>query len=168
MRVMESQQLRAVWEAVEPYLAAERIELDDLELVGRGRGRTLRVVIDSETEKVDLDRIADVSRSLSRLLDNLSEEPSELDGPYQLEVTSPGLERKLTRPRHFQKSLGREVVVKTEAGTRRGVLTGLGENELTLTTDQGSESVALSDVVSARTVFTLEKPPKPGQKPRSS
>ena len=167
MRVMESQQLRAVWEAVEPYLAAERIELDDLELVGRGRSRTLRVVIDSETEKVDLDRIADVSRSLSRLLDNLEDSP-ELDGPYQLEVTSPGLERKLTRPRHFQKSLGREVVVKTEAGTRRGVLTRSGEDELTVTTEQGPESIALSDIVSARTVFNLEKPPKPGQKPRSS
>lgn len=167
VRVMESQQLRAVWDAVEPYLAAERIELDDLELVGRGRARTLRVVIDSETEKVDLDRIADVSRSLSRLLDNLGES-SELEGPYQLEVTSPGLERKLTRPRHFQKSLGREVVVKTEAGTRRGLLSDSGENELTVTTDQGSESIAFSDVVSARTVFTWEKPPKPGQKPRSS
>ena len=163
---MESQQLRAVWEAMEPYLAAERIELDDLELVGRGRGRTLRVVIDSETEKVDLDRIAEVSRSLSRLLDNLPA-PSELDGPYQLEVTSPGLERKLTRPRHFQKSLGREVVVKTEGVTRRGVLTGSGETDLTVTTADGPELIALSDVVSARTVFTWEKPSKPGQKVKS-
>jgi ribosome maturation factor RimP len=101
------------------------------------------------------------------LLDNLEETP-ELDGPYQLEVTSPGLERKLTRPRHFQKSVGREVVVKTEAGTRRGVLTGSGENELTVTTEHGPESISLSDVVSARTVFTWEKPPKPGQKSRSS
>jgi ribosome maturation factor RimP len=167
VRVMESEELRAVWDAVEPYLAAERIELDDLELVGRGRARTLRVVIDSETEKVDLDRIAEVSRSLSRLLDNLGE-PSDLDGPYQLEVTSPGLERKLTRPRHFQKSLGRELVVKTGGGTRRGVLVAVDDSELTVTTDQGPESIALSDVVSARTVFTWEKPPKPGQKARSS
>lgn len=167
VRVMESEELRAVWDAVEPYLAAERIELDDLELVGRGRARTLRVVIDSETEKVDLDRIAEVSRSLSRLLDNLAE-PSDLDGPYQLEVTSPGLERKLTRPRHFQKSLGREVVVKTGGGTRRGVLVAVDDDELTVTTDQGSEAIALSDVVSARTVFTWEKPPKTGQKAKSS
>ena len=167
MRLMESEELRAVWDTVEPYLAAERIELDDLELVGRGRTRTLRVVIDSETEKVDLDRIAEVSRNLSRLLDNLKE-PSDLDGPYQLEVTSPGLERRLSRPRHFQKSLGREVVVKTGGGTLRGVLVAVNGDALTITNDQGSESISFADVVSARTVFTWEKPPKPGQKARSS
>ncbi|MGH8924811.1 MAG: ribosome maturation factor RimP [Acidimicrobiia bacterium] len=167
VRVMESQVLRAVWDAVEPYLAAERLELDDLELIGRGRARTLRVVIDSETEKVDLNRISEVSRGLSRLLDNL-EEGSDLAGPYQLEVTSPGLERMLTRPRHFQKSLGREVIVKTEAGTRRGSLTRVGEDDLTVTTDQGPVSIVLSEVVSARTVFIWEKPAKPGQKARSS
>ena len=91
-----------LWEITHEYLAAERLELDDLELVGRGRGRTLKVTIDGEG--LDLDRIAEVSRGLSRLYDA----ESDLEGPYQLEVTSPGLERALKRPRHFEKSVGRE------------------------------------------------------------
>jgi ribosome maturation factor RimP len=163
---MERNDLAAVWDAVEPYLAAERLELDDLELVGRGRARTLRVTIDSETEKVDLDRIAAVARGLSRLLDHLDQSP---DGPYQLEVTSPGLERKLTRFRHFQKSIGREVIVKTASGTHRGVLAKAGPTKITLANEESSEVLALQDVISARTVFTWEKPAKPGQRsPRSS
>ena len=112
---MEDVGLKAVWDAVEPYLAAERLELDDLELVGRGSTRTLRVTVDGAD--VDLDRIAEVSKGLSRLLDHTAGAP---EGSYQLEVTSPGLERKLTRPRHFQKSLGREAVVKTGVGFEEG------------------------------------------------
>jgi ribosome maturation factor RimP len=52
-----------IWTVVEPYLAAERLELDDVELLGRGQGTLLRVVVDGEG--VDVDRLADVSRGLS-------------------------------------------------------------------------------------------------------
>lgn len=92
---------------IEPWLAAERLELDDLELKGTGPGRILRVVIDSP-DPFDLDRIAEVSNGIGRLLDN----DVDIDEPYQLEVTSPGLERLLRTPRHFQKSVGREVTMK--------------------------------------------------------
>ena len=61
--------------------------------VGRGPGTVLRIVVDGKD--VDIERLAEVSRGVSRLLDNAT----ELDDPYQLEVTSPGLERRL---RHTQ------------------------------------------------------------------
>jgi ribosome maturation factor RimP len=155
-----SEQLDGVWSALEAYLAAEQLELDDLELVGRARARTLRVLIDGE--RLDLDRIAEVSRGVSRLLDSLDE--SFLTGSYQLEVSSPGLERKLTRPRHFAKSIGREVIVKTSDGQRRGLLTAATEG--TISIDEAGTPVELSlhDIRSARTVFTLTKAPKPGQR----
>ncbi len=70
----------------------------------------LRVTVDGH--EVDLDRLAEVSRGLSRLLDD----ETDLQDAYQLEVTSPGLERKLRRPTHYEKSVGREVVVKTVVG----------------------------------------------------
>ena len=149
-----------IWQLVEPYLAAERLELDDLELVGRGRGRTLRVAVDGDG--VDLDRLAELSRGLSRVLDN----ESALEGSYQLEVTTPGLERKLKRPEHFRKSIGREVVIKvTVDGTNRtirGLLETAGDGEFTVDGEEGRSTHEYTDVVTAKTVFRWEKAPKPG------
>ena len=153
-------QIADIWSVIEPYLAAERLELDDLELAGRGRGRVLRVTVDGED--VTVDRLAELSRGLSRLLD---EEPA-LQHAYQLEVSSPGLERKLRRPPHFHKSLGREVVVKTSAAdtktTYRGTLTEAGDDTFTVDAEQGVARVPYDDVISAKTVFRWEKAPKPG------
>lgn len=153
-------QVADIWDVVEPYLAAERLELDDLELSGQGRGRILRVTVDGDD--VDVDRLANLSRGLSRLLDN----ETDLQDQYQLEVSSPGLERKLKRPAHFAKSVGREVVVKAAEGdgkaTFRGALVDAGGDSFTIETDEGSRSVAYEDVLTAKTLFAWEKAPKPG------
>jgi ribosome maturation factor RimP len=153
-------QVTDIWDVVEPYLAAEKLELDDLELSGRGRGRVLRVTIDGDD--VDIDRLAELSRGLSRLLDD---EPA-LQDAYRLEVSSPGLERALRRPSHFHKSIGREVVVKTLAGeenaTYRGLLSDADESTLTVDTDTGRVVVPYDEVVNARTVYRWERAPKPG------
>ena len=153
-------QVTDIWDVVEPYLAAEKLELDDLELSGRGRGRVLRVTIDGDG--VDIDRLAELSRGLSRLLDD---EPA-LQDAYRLEVSSPGLERSLRRPSHFHKSIGREVVVKAMTGeekaTYRGLLSDADDSSLTVDTDAGRVVVAYDEVVNARTVYRWEKAPKPG------
>ncbi len=149
-----------IWTVVEPYLAAERLELDDVELLGRGPGTLLRVVVDGED--VNIDRLADVSRGLSRLLDN----ETELVEAYRLEVTSPGLERALRRPSHYTKSVGREVVVKIADGdqktTIRGVLADAGDSAFTVESDEERRVVDYEDVLTAKTVFRWEKAPKPG------
>lgn len=149
-----------IWTVVEPYLAAERLELDDVELLGRGPGTVLRVVVDGEG--VNVDRLADVSRGLSRLLDN----ETALSDAYRLEVTSPGLERKLRRPSHYSKSLGREVVVKVADGdkkaTLRGVLSDAGESSFTVESGDERLVVNYEEVLTAKTVFRWEKAPKPG------
>ena len=154
-------QVADIWKVVEPYLAAERLELDDLELSGHGRGRVLRVTVDGED--IGVDRLAEVSRGLSRLLDD---DPG-LQDRYQLEVTSPGLERKLRRPAHYRKSVGREVVVKAadtdDKATYRGTLTDADDERFTVAADHGLVTVAYEDVVSAKTVFRWEKSPKPGR-----
>ncbi|MGH8875047.1 MAG: ribosome maturation factor RimP [Acidimicrobiia bacterium] len=151
-----------VWELVEPYLAAERLELDDLELAGPVGGQVLRVVVDAQGG-VDVERLADVARGLSRLLDARA----DLEGPYRLEVTSPGLERKLRRPSHFRKSVGREVVVKARrdgsAATLRGVLAGANDDHCHIQVDGRDQRVAYADVTAARTMFRWERAPKPGR-----
>lgn len=150
-----------LWKLIGPYLAAEQLELDDLEMVGSGRGRTLRVVVDA-TGGVDLDRLAEVSQRLSRLLDA----DTELRGPYQLEVTSPGLERKLRHAHQFSKSIGREVVAKvrsTQGSTAvRGILVEVDDDGFTLEGEEGRFAVKLVDLVSARTVYQWAKAAKPG------
>lgn len=152
----------ALWDITENYLTAEHLELDDLEVVGKGKAKTVRVVVDGEG--LDLDRISEVSRGLSRLYD------AEYDAqdPYQLEVTSPGLERALKRPAHFHKSLGREVSVKVrdEAGavhTRKGQLTAADDEFFAVTVEGAEHRYPYSAVISARTVFRWESAPKPGK-----
>jgi len=149
---------------IEPWLAAERLELDDLELKGSGRGRTLRVVIDADGP-LDLDRIAEVSGGIGRLLDA----ETDLSDPYQLEVTSPGLERPLKTPRHFQKSVGREVSVKVrradETLAGKGVLVSADDcGGVVELSDGGQLGFDYDEVVKARTVFTWQAAPKPGTK----
>jgi ribosome maturation factor RimP len=148
---------------IEPWLDAEQVELDDLELVGTGKGRTLRVLVDAEGG-VDLDRIAELSLGISALLDS----ETDLDEPYQLEVSSPGLERKLRLPRHYVKSIGREVSIKIRRdGTThvfKGVLTEADDDGFTVETDDGGQRGGYDEVTSAKTVYRWQAAPKPGKK----
>ena len=142
-----------LWSVVEPYLAAESVELDDIEIVGRDRGRIVRIVVDAP-DSLGVDQIADLSRGLSRLFD----QHDLIPGAYTLEVTSPGLERKLRRPQHYRKSLGRDVTVKTQKpvdGSRRhrGALVRADDRSFVIDTEGGKRHIDYDDVASARTVF---------------
>jgi ribosome maturation factor RimP len=150
---------------VEPYVAAEGIELDDLEVFGTGRGTIVRVTVDAPGS-VDVDHLASLSRGLSRLLDQ--EDP--FSGSYTLEVSTPGLERKLRTPRHYEKSIGREVKVKThepvdDARQHRGVLMAADDEGCVVEVAAGeARRIGYANVASARTVFEWVKSPKPGKR----
>ena len=92
---------------VEPLVAADGLELYDLELAGG----VLRVLVD-RPGGVGLDDITGLTRELSRALD----QDDPLDGRYTLEVSSPGVERPLRTPAHFAAAVGHTVKVKTVAG----------------------------------------------------
>ncbi|MGI9649359.1 MAG: ribosome maturation factor RimP [Acidimicrobiia bacterium] len=145
-----------LWESIEAFLVEEQVELDDLEL----SGRTVRVVVDADGG-MDLDHITNVSRGVSRLLDENEELVPE---SYNLEVTSPGLERKLRRPRHFEKSIGRPVRVKTTAGKAlQGELTEADDAGFVVVETGVESRVAYSEVARARTIYELPSQPKPGK-----
>ncbi len=153
-----------LWELFDPYLAAEGVELDDLRLGGPGGGKLLKVTVDAPGG-IGVDRIAALSQGLSRLLDD--EDP--VPGAYRLEVTSPGLERKLHRPAHYRKSVGREVKVKTFAPVdgekvHRGVLDEVDDDGFVLQLSEGDRRIGFGEVASAQTVFTWEPSPKPGRR----
>ncbi|MDH3396344.1 MAG: ribosome maturation factor RimP [Acidimicrobiia bacterium] len=155
-----------LWELLSGYLQAEGLELDDLEMIGRERGSVLRVTLDMDGG-VGVDRLAETSRGLSRLLD----EDDRFQEAYTLEVTSPGLERKLRRPEHFAKSIGREVAVKTHQEvegerTHRGTLESVDEVDCVIAVEDTDRRIPLAAIASARTVFRWEPAAKPGAKGR--
>lgn len=152
-------------EVIEPYLGAEHIELDDVEVVGSpSGGRIVRVLVDGENA-VGIDRIADLSRGIGRLLDD----EEDLGTSWTLEVGSPGLERKLRLPTHFAKSVGREVKIKTrsaidESKSHKGLLTASDETSCTVDVAGTERTIPFEKISSARTVFTWERGAKPGKK----
>jgi ribosome maturation factor RimP len=93
---------------IEPVVSAAGLDLESVRVSVAGRRRLLRVVVDSD-HGVSLDDAADVSRDVSALLD-----ASNVlgDVPYTLEVSSPGVDRPLTEPRHWRRARGRLVRVK--------------------------------------------------------
>ena len=95
---------------IEPVLAAERAELVDLELAGT-RGRPIvRAYVDTEGG-VTLDACARLSRRIEAAL----EEAGAVPETYVLEVSSPGIERPLTRRSHFERFAGKDVDVRLHA-----------------------------------------------------
>jgi ribosome maturation factor RimP len=97
---------------VRPVLAALDLDLEDLRLGTAGRRRLLKVIVDADGG-VDLDDIAEASREISAKLDARD---AMGEAPYTLEVSSPGVDRPLTEPRHWRRAIGRLVAVPLTGG----------------------------------------------------
>jgi ribosome maturation factor RimP len=102
--------LEKVRSLASPLAAQEGMELVDVEFGGPSGRQTLRLFID-KPGGVSLDDCTSISRAVSAALD--VEDP--IEGAYDLEVSSPGLDRPLRTPEHFQKYAGERVKVKTYA-----------------------------------------------------
>ena len=107
---MQSDMIQRIWAQVEPVAAEDGLEVVDIELHREGRGNTLRVYLDQAGGgRIDLDALTRVSRQLGDLLDTYDLIP----GPYNLEVSSPGVNRRLRLPEHFRRYIGGKVRVRT-------------------------------------------------------
>jgi ribosome maturation factor RimP len=153
-----------IWDAIERYVGAEGLELDDVEVAGGHGSPAVRVIVDGP-DGVDVDHLADLSRGIDRLLDGTRYDTTR----YGLEVSSPGLERKLRRPAHWAKVVGARVTVKTRPeidGTRRhdGTVVEVGEESVAVDVDGVQRTIPFDEITSAKTVFVWEKAPKPGGK----
>lgn len=98
---------KKVLEIVEPIIAEKELELADLEFVKEGPNWYLRVYIDKEGG-VTIEDCEMVSRVLEKKLD----EKDPIEQAYILEVSSPGIDRPLKRPEHFQKYIGEVIDIK--------------------------------------------------------
>lgn len=100
---------------IEPVVAAAGYDLEDLSVSRAGRRHVVRVIVDGD-QGINLDAVADVSRAVSAALDAAEESGGDIvAGEYQLEVSSPGVDRPLTLPRHWRRNVGRLVKVTTRA-----------------------------------------------------
>ena len=137
---------------LEPTIAALGYELVDLEYrAGRGQG-LLRLFIDQDSG-ITLDDCEQVSRQVSALLD--VEDP--IPGDYNLEVSSPGLDRKLVRPADFERFAGHQVRVKLlhlVEGRRRltGELLRRDGEQVVFAVDGEIVAVAMAVIDTARLV----------------
>jgi len=143
-----------VEELVRPVVEADGLELWDLKYRTESGRRLLRVTV-FRPGGVDLETISRTSERLSRRLDL---EGFSDDRAYDLEVTSPGLERPLREPRHFERSVGEDVRVKTIAPVEgrsvlEGALVSADADGIVVSSDGGEHRVRYGDIASARTVF---------------
>jgi ribosome maturation factor RimP len=160
------QRVRAL---VDPIASDLDLDVYDIEQ----RGGTLRVTLDTRPDTaggVDLEQLSLATRLISRELDHADPVP----GRYTLEVTSPGVERSLRTPAHFQREIGKTVNVRlanVEAEQRRieGVLIAADDATATIRVQGEGDGepldqvIALDSIDRARTVFVWGPQPKPGK-----
>jgi ribosome maturation factor RimP len=104
--------LGALTGLLEPVVVAAGFDLEQIDVRPAGRRRLVKVVVDADGG-VSMDDVADVSRVVSAALDDTDVLGS---APYVLEVTSPGVDRPLTEPRHWRRAAGRLVKAPLLAG----------------------------------------------------
>lgn len=158
-------------ELVEPALAADGLELWDVEV----SPRLIRILVD-RPGGVDLDALASLT---NRVLSPLFDQRPDLapGGRYELEVSSPGVERRLRTVDQYRRYVGSEVAVKTSvavAGSRRlqGTLVAVDEGGIRLAADGAAPEQAVEilhdQIERARTVLVWGPAPRPGSRGQGS
>ena len=128
---------------IEPVITAAGMDLESVRMTVAGKRRLLRIVVDGD-HGVSLDDAADVSREISAMLD----EANALgEVPYTLEVSSPGVDRPLTEPRHWRRGVGRLVKVKVAGeGTVEGRILAADADGVTLDLAGGARRFGLAEL----------------------
>ena len=142
---------------IEPEVKRLGYELVRVMMIGGASDPTLQVMAERpDTRQLDLADCETLSRSLSDLLDR--DDP--IEGSYRLEVSSPGIDRPLTRPQDFADWAGHEARITLAAqrnGRKQftGTLAGIDQDEVKLTDKEGcSHSLPLPAIASAKLVLT--------------
>ena len=139
-----------------PTVEGMGFELVRVRLIG-GKRKTLQIMAERPDGRMEVEDCATLSRALSAVLD--VEDP--IDGEYDLEVSSPGIDRPLTRPEDFERWAGFVARLEAEAlidGRKRfkGVLNGIEDGAVLIDTDQGLFRPPFESLADAKLVLTDE------------
>ncbi|RTZ96542.1 MAG: ribosome maturation factor [Deltaproteobacteria bacterium] len=140
------------WKLAEPLCEAEGMELVHVECRNEPQGQVLRLYID-KPGGVNLDDCMNISRQIGDLIDVHSDHA----GAYQLEVSSPGADRPLSKPNDYNRFRGNRVKIQTDLpvnGKRRwtGMLEGIVDDVVTLQTEAVSVAIPFSQITHARLI----------------
>lgn len=136
-------------ETIEMTVKGCGVELYDIITAQEHDKNIFRIYITAQ-DGVNLDKCAEVSRLISPILD--IEEP--LGGKYNLEVSSPGIERKLKKLQHFKASIGDLIKIKDyDKNILKGKLLDVDNNEIKIKTEHGEEIISYDEISSASTYF---------------
>ena len=139
---------------VEPCITELGYRIWDVEYVKEGAEWYLRITLDSD-DGIDIDDCEKVSRAINPIID----EADPIEDFYYLEVSSPGLERVLRKPEHFEASIGSEVEIRLFAPDENkkksyiGILSAYDAEMLTVDMDQTSQKIPMSKISKVQTVF---------------
>lgn len=155
----ELRSIGAIERLIEPSLEAMGYDLVRVRLSGGGPGQTLQVMAERKDRRdMSISDCAEISRSLSAVLDVAD----PISGAYNLEVSSPGLDRPLVRREDFERFSGHEARIETHApvGGRkrfRGRLAGLAGNDVVIACDGADFAIPFDAVARAKLVLTDER-----------
>ena len=138
---------------IAPIIAANHVELFDVDYVKEGQDWYLRVYIDKEGG-ISVDDCEVVSRAFSDKLD----EEDFIDDAYIMEVSSPGLGRPLKKEKDYKRSMGKELEIRTYRAINRekefyGILKSYDENSVTIENEDGEQTFQKSDIALIRLAF---------------
>jgi ribosome maturation factor RimP len=140
----------ALLDLLAPVVGACGLDLEDVAVNRAGSRSVVRVVVDADPDAgtgLDLDAVAEVSRAVSEALDGADD---VLRGAYVLEVTSPGVDRPLTTPRHWRRARTRKLRVLRTNGSevvgRLSEASDASDGHAVLQTDSGAVCIAYADV----------------------
>jgi ribosome maturation factor RimP len=156
-RTTTAEQIEA--ELVDP-LAAQGLDVEAVELTPAGKRRVLRVAVDKDGG-VTLDEVAAATREVNRVLDD-----SDVMGeqPYTLEVTSRGVDRPLTLPRHWRRNLDRLVKVTLDDGeTLEGRIVSASDDAAALDVSGTQREVSYAQVQKALVQIEFNRKQKGGE-----
>jgi len=149
--------IKTIEQLIEPVVTKEGLELVDIELKREAIGLVLRIYIDTKEGGVSLDTLSKASQSISKILD----EADTIKQKYTLEVSSPGIERPLTKPDHFKRFVGSKIQVKTEKPLEKrkqfkGQLVEAGDESFVLEVNGERFEIMYDNVAKARLHVEIE------------
>ncbi len=148
-----------IYDLVEPVVADLGFSLHHVKITGEGSASNVQIMAEDPAMKnLLVDDAAKISRAISAVMD--VEDP--INGAYRLEVSSPGIDRLLISQQDFEDFKGFEAKLETalpaENGQKRfrGVLNGMNDEKILVTTDTGDVEIPYSDLAKAKLVLTDE------------
>ena len=151
----------AIAKLIEPAVMALGLDLVRVAMIGGKSDPTLQIMAERpDTRQLSIDDCADLSRAVSEIFDPLEEAGRDpIDGAYRLEVSSPGIDRPLTRLNDYADWAGHEVRVKfvspvDAAKQVTGDIIGIDGEMVAIDTTKGRREVAFANIQSAKLVLT--------------